>query len=55
MVRLSSDEIYEINGGGLTVVETLGYIGALAISGPYTVLTAAGIIILEYQDYKNGP
>lgn len=53
MIELSSKEIYEINGGGLTVVETLTYVASLALAGPAWP-AAATIVIIEYQDYKNG-
>lgn len=54
MIELSSKEIYEINGGGLTVVEALTYVASLALSGPAWPATVLTIVIIEYQDYKNG-
>lgn len=54
MIELSSKEIYDINGGGLTVVEALTYVGSLALSGPYWPAAVVTIAIIEYQDYKNG-
>ena len=54
MTELSINEISDINGGGLTVVEALIYAGSLAISGPAWPATAVTIAIIEYQDYKNG-
>lgn len=54
MIELSSKEIYEINGGGLTIVETLTYVASFALAGPYWPAVAITIGIIEYQDYKNG-
>lgn len=54
MIELSSTEICEINGGGLTLVEALTYVAGLALAGPAWPAAVITIGIIEYQDYKNG-
>ena len=54
MTELSFNEINDVNGGGLTVVEALCYAGSLFIAGPTWPAAVAAIVIIEYQDYKDG-
>ncbi len=51
---LTIEELDMVNGGGLTLVEALTYIGSLAVSGAAWPVTVACIAVIEYQDYKNG-
>lgn len=54
MQILTFDELNAVSGGGLTLVEVLTYAGSLAVSGGSWPATAACIVIIEYQDYKDG-